>query len=52
MTTSNKDNIFHAADPQASLVSEPHTVIDISDYPFAEIAESDRVLLLRREWEI
>ena len=52
MTASDEDNIFHVADPQASLFGEPHTVIDIFDHPFTEIAESDRVLLFCWEWKI
>jgi hypothetical protein len=52
MATSDKNNIFHAADPQASLFGEPHTVIDIFDHPSTEIAESDRVLLFCWEWKI
>jgi hypothetical protein len=52
MTPSDKNNIFHAVDPQASVLSEPHTIIDIFDYPFAEIAESDRVFSFYWEWKI
>jgi hypothetical protein len=44
MTPSNKNDIFHTADPQASLLSEPHTAIDIFDHPFTEISERNRVL--------
>jgi hypothetical protein len=52
MTPSDKNYVFHAADPQASLLSEPHALIDISDYPFTKIAESDRVLSFCRERKI
>jgi len=45
MTPCDKNNIFHTNGPQASVLCEPHTVMDILDYPFTEIAESDRVLL-------
>jgi hypothetical protein len=44
MAPSDKNDVFHAADPQASLLSEPHTDIDIFDHPFTKIAKSDRVL--------
>jgi hypothetical protein len=52
MTPSDKNNIFHPADPQASPLSELHTVIDVFDYPFTEIAEGNRVLSFCREWKI
>jgi hypothetical protein len=44
MTSSDKNNIFHAADPQAFLLGKTHTGMDIFDYPFTEIAASGRVL--------
>jgi hypothetical protein len=52
MTPSDENNIFHAADPQASLLSEPHTAIDIFDYPFTEISEGNRILSFYRERKI
>jgi hypothetical protein len=52
MTPCDKNNIFHTIDTQTSLIGEPHTVMDILDYPFTEIAESDRVLLFCRERKI
>jgi hypothetical protein len=52
MTPSDKNNIFHAVDPQASVLSEPHTIIDIFDHPFAEIAEGNCVLSFCRERKI
>jgi hypothetical protein len=52
MTPSDKDDIFHAVDSQPSLVGEPHAVIDVADYPFSEIAESDGVLPLGWERKI
>jgi hypothetical protein len=52
MTPGNKDNIFHAADPQASLLGKTHAGVDIFDYPFTEIAVSDRVLSFCRERKI
>ena len=44
MTPSDKNDIFHVVDSQASLLGEPHAVIDIVDYPFFEISASDSVL--------
>jgi hypothetical protein len=44
MTASDKNDILHAVDTQASLLDEPHAVIDIFDYPLSEISESDSVL--------
>jgi hypothetical protein len=52
MTPGDKNNIFHATDSQASLLSKPHTVIDMFDYPFAEIAVGDRGLSFCRERKI
>jgi hypothetical protein len=52
MTPSDKNNIFHAADPQASLLCKTHTGMDIFDHPFTEIAKSDRVLSFCRERKI
>jgi hypothetical protein len=46
MASSDKNDIFHAIDPQTKVLSESHTVIDVIDYPFTEIAVSDRVLAL------
>jgi hypothetical protein len=52
MTPCDKDNIFHTIDTQALLLGEPHTVIDVFDYPISEIAESDSVLPFCRERKI
>jgi hypothetical protein len=52
MTPSDENNIFHAADPQASLLGKTHTSMNVFDYPFTEIAVSDRVLSFCRERKI
>jgi len=46
MTPSNENNIFHGIDPESLLLSKPHTIINIPDYPLLEIASSDSILLL------
>jgi hypothetical protein len=52
VTPSYKNDIFHAVDSQAPLLREPHAVIDVADYPFSEISESDSVLPLGWERKI
>jgi len=52
MTSCDKNDVFHAVDPQAFLLSKSHTVMDIFDYPFTEIALSDCVLHFRWEKKI
>jgi hypothetical protein len=52
VTPSYKNDIFHAVDSQAPLLREPHAVIDVADYPFSEISESDGVLPLGWERKI
>ena len=51
MTPSDKNDVLHAADSTAQIFSDSETVIDVIDYPFAEITISDGLLMVRRERE-
>jgi hypothetical protein len=49
MTPSDKNDVLHTADSTAQILSDSETVIDVLDYPFAEITMSDGLLVGRRE---
>lgn len=49
MTPSDKDDVLHAVDATTQILSDPEAVIDVLDYPFAEITMSDGLLIVRGE---
>jgi hypothetical protein len=49
MTPSYKNDILHAVDSIARILSDLETIVDIVDNPFAEITMSDGLLMVSRE---
>jgi hypothetical protein len=45
MTPSDKNDILHAVDSTAQILSDLETIVDIVDNPFAEITTSDGLLM-------
>jgi len=49
MTPSDKNDILHAVDSTAQILSDLETVVDMVDNPFAEITISGGLLMVCRE---
>jgi hypothetical protein len=49
MTPSDENDILHAIDPKAKILSKCKPVINILDYPSSKIARSNRIFMLSGE---